>query len=191
MKLCFVASIKGKREMEGDYEEVVRVMKKFGSKVFSDHVMKHSQEDIDSLDRDKKVEFHKKVIDLIKKVDVVVAEATSPSMSVGYLISVALECSKPTVLLYKGGNEPNILTTIERSDKLLVGRYNNKGELEGILGKLLEVAGSKGDVRFNFFVSPRILSYLDWVAQKRMVPRSVFLRDLIEKEMRKDREFRQ
>ena len=46
------------------------------------------------------------------------------------------------------------------------------------------------DVRFNFFVSAKILSYLDWVAQERMTPRSVFLRDLIEKEMKKDKKFK-
>jgi len=55
----------------------------------------------------------------------------------------------------------------------------------------LEEAKRRMDVRFNFFVSPKILAYLDWVAQKRMVPRSVFLRNLIEKEMKKDKGFRE
>jgi hypothetical protein len=45
-------------------------------------------------------------------------------------------------------------------------------------------------VRFNFFVSPKILTYLDWVGQKRMIPKSVFLRNLIEREMKKDRDFK-
>jgi len=31
---------------------------------------------------------------------------------------------------------------------------------------------------------------LDWVAQKRMQPRSVFLRNLIDREMKKDKEFK-
>ena len=46
------------------------------------------------------------------------------------------------------------------------------------------------DMRFNFFVSPKILNYLDWVGQKRMIPKSVFLRNLIEREMKKEKEFK-
>jgi len=54
----------------------------------------------------------------------------------------------------------------------------------------MELANKNIDVRFNFFVSPKIISYLDWVSKNRMVPRSVFLRELIEKEMKKDKDFR-
>jgi hypothetical protein len=190
MKICFVASIKNKENFIKDYREIVRVLKEGGDKVFYEHVMNTSQDDLDLLDEDKKIQFHKKVIDLIKKCDLVVAEASSQSLSVGYLISMTLDLSKPVILLYKGDSKPNILSALEQSDKLMVCKYGSTEMLGDILKKSLSVAKGKSDVRFNFFVSPEILAYLDWVAQKRMVPRSVFLRNLIEREMKKDKEFK-
>ncbi len=190
MKICFVASIKNKEANVGSYEKIIEVLKESGDKVYYEHVMKYFQKDLNALTEDKKVEFHKKVIDLIKNSDLVVAEISSQSLSVGYLISMALDLSKPTVLLYKGQDKPNIISTLEQSDKLLVGSYKNDDDIKVVLETLLYKAKGKSDVRFNFFVSPKILAYLDWVAQKRMIPRSVFLRNLIEREMKKDREFK-
>lgn len=191
MKVCFVASIKNKDSNLKYYEEIIKVLKESGDKVFYDHVMDNSQANLDSLSEDKKVQFHKRVIDQIKKSDLVVAEITSQSLSVGFLISMALDLSKPTILLYRGSSKPNIISTLEESDKLIVESYLENDDIERVLVGALNKAKGKSDVRFNFFVSPKILAYLDWVAQKRMVPRSVFLRNLIEREMKKDKEFKE
>jgi len=190
MKICFVGSIKYKEVSLQDYQSIVSILKHGGDTVFYEHVMNFSQNDLDVLDDDKRVKFHKKVIDLIKKSEMVVAEISSQSLSVGYLISMALDLSKPTILLYKGVNKPNIISALEESDKLFVANYKTSDDLKSVLEKLVEKAKSKSDVRFNFFVSPKILNYLDWVAQKRMIPRSVFLRNLIEREMKKDKDFK-
>jgi 2'-deoxynucleoside 5'-phosphate N-hydrolase len=191
MKVCFVASIKNKEANLRYYEEIIKVLKDTGDRVFCEHVMNNSQEKLDSLNEDKRVQFHKNIMDQIKKSDLVVAEITSQSLSVGFLISMALDLSKPTILLYRGNSKPNIISTLEESDKLLVRSYKDENEIEKILVDCLNVAKGKSDVRFNFFVSPKILNYLDWIAQKRMIPRSVFLRNLIEREMKKDKEFKE
>ena len=191
MRVCFVASIKNKEVNLKYYQEIIRVLKETGDKVFCEHVMGNSQANLDSLSEDKKVQFHKNVMDQVKKADLVVAEITSQSLSVGFLISMSLDLSKPTVLLYRGSSKPNIISTLEQSDKLLVGSYSELGDIEKVLSDYLDKARGKSDVRFNFFVSPKILNYLDWIAQKRMIPRSVFLRNLIEREMKKDKEFKE
>ena len=77
-----------------------------------------------------------------------------------------------------------------KDEKLQMVAYT-LNNLRGLLDKALDEARKKMDVRFNFFVSPKILVYLDWVAKKRMIHRSVFLRNLIEREMKKDKEFRE
>lgn len=191
MRVCFVASIKNKEVNLKYYQEIIRVLKETGDKVFCEHVMGNSQANLDSLSEDKKVQFHKNVMDQVKKADLVVAEITSQSLSVGFLISMSLDLSKPTILLYRGSSKPNIISTLEQSDKLLVGSYSELGDIEKVLSDYLDKARGKSDVRFNFFVSPKILNYLDWIAQKRMIPRSVFLRNLIEREMKKDKEFKE
>lgn len=189
MKICFLASIREKDKLVSDYKGIVDILKSFADKVFCEHVLNHSQEDLDGLSEEDRVKFHKGIIDYIKKADIVVAEATSQSMGVGYLVSMALDFSKPTILLFKGDKQPNILSFIEQSDRLFVCKYGDGIDLKTILSEKLGVAKGSADVRFNFFVSPKILEFLDWIAKDRKVPRSVFLRDLIEKEMKKEKRF--
>jgi hypothetical protein len=133
-------------------------------------------------------DHHKKTVLAIKKADVCVFEVSSHSLSVGYLVNLSLENGKVVILLTQSVELPTIFRAI-KSDKLITAHYNDKN-IEKVLEDALKKAKNVTDVRFNFFVSPKILSYLDWVAQKRMEPRSVFLRDLIEKEMKKDKEFK-
>jgi hypothetical protein len=45
------------------------------------------------------------------------------------------------------------------------------------------------DTRFNFFISPKIGNFLDWIAKKKKLPRAVYLRKLIEDDMDKNKEY--
>jgi hypothetical protein len=92
------------------------------------------------------------------------------------------------VAFYKKGTRPFFLSgIIDPRFKLM--EYNDKN-VDKMLDLAVEEVKKGIDIRFNFFISPKILEYLDWIAQKKMTPRSVFLRDLIEKEMKKDKEFK-
>jgi hypothetical protein len=135
-----------------------------------------------------KRENYEQSLKCLNKADVLIMEVSAHSMSMGYLLSQALEMSKPVIALYKKGYEPVFIKGIVNS-KLLIIEYD-KDNVEEVINKALDKADSIIDVRFNFFVNSKILSYLDWVSDKKMLPRSVFLRNLIEKEMRKDREFK-
>lgn len=188
MKILFLASIQGKSERVNDYELVVDSLKKTGNEVISDHVMKNSQNDLDSWSEDQKVDFHKKLFDYIKKADVVVGEVSFPSVSVGYLISMSLDLAKPTILLYKGKSEPNLLSSLA-SDKLQVINYDKDGVLDNELASSLDYAVQQADVRFNFFISPQIGVYLDWVSKHKRIPRAVYLRKLIEDDFENNKEY--
>lgn len=135
-----------------------------------------------------RISHYKKTMENIQKADLVIVELSEHSMSMGYIVNRALDMSKPVIALYKKDCEPYFFSGIEDS-KLLIVEYEEDNCLE-IIDKAIEKTKNLIDVRFNFFVNPRILAYLDWVAQKRMIPRSVFLRNLIEHEMKKDKEFK-
>ena len=62
-------------------------------------------------------------------------------------------------------------------------------ELKDVLKYAVEEAKNQLDVRFNFFVTPEILSYLDWITQRRRIPRAVYLRKMIEDDMKKNRDY--
>ena len=59
-----------------------------------------------------------------------------------------------------------------------------------IIFQAIEKAREKVDVRFNFYISPEIGRYLDWISQRKKLPRSVFLRGLVERHMHADKEYR-
>ena len=132
---------------------------------------------------------YKKALETLKKADVIMMEVSGHSLSMGFIVSKALDLCKPVVAFYKKGSKPFFLSGInDPKFKLIEYTCQNINE---ILDLVVEEVKKGIDVRFNFFVSPKILNYLDWIAQKRMIPRSVFLRNLIEREMKKDKEFKE
>lgn len=132
---------------------------------------------------------YKKALETLKKADVIMMEVSGHSLSMGFIVSKALDLCKPVVAFYKKGNKPFFLSGInDPKFKLIEYTCQNINEM---LDLAIEEVKKGIDVRFNFFVSPKILNYLDWVAQKRMIPRSVFLRSLIEREIKKDKQFKE
>jgi len=132
---------------------------------------------------------YKKALETLKKADVIMMEVSGHSFSMGFIVSKALDLCKPVVAFYKKGSKSFFLSGInDPKFKLIEYTCQNINEM---LDLAVEEVKKGIDVRFNFFVSPKILNYLDWVAQKRMIPRSVFLRNLIEREIKKDKEFKE
>lgn len=189
VKVYFGTSPRVKDRDPGLIERVYQLIDKFGYKHTSSWVRDISAEKFYALSEDEMGEHHKNTIAAIKAADICVFEVSGHSLSVGYLVNYALENGKVVVVLSQNQESLKLLNSV-KSDNLLTLVYT-VANLESGLKKVLDEASKKSDVRFNFFVNPKILAYLDWVAQKRMVPRSVFLRNLIEREMKKDKEFKQ
>ncbi len=188
MKAYFSASVRGKAVFGDQYNRIVDTLKRLDFDVFSDHILKTDAEGIDRQSIEQVKDVYKALIIKLKKSDLVVAEVSTPSVSVGHEITEAINMNKPVILLHSdGGNRAMLLEGMAEA-KVQNISYQDDNLVE-LLEKAVDEAKKAVDVRFNFFVSPKILNYLDWVAQKRMIPRSVFLRNLIEKEMRKNKEF--
>lgn len=190
MKIFFSGSRNFKEDYGKWYEKIIKVLKSGGSEVIDNTVVRIPK-DVTAVPDDEKVLLYKNLVKLLDKAEICVFEASYPStIHIGHEITLAIEKSKPVIILYldKPGNEPMLFRGL-KSEKVVWVSYN-EGNLESVLGEALEKVKKLIDVRFNFFVSPKILNYLDWVAQKRMIPRSVFLRNLIEREMKKDKEFK-
>ncbi len=191
MKIYFIASSRLVAVEPKLYERMYQCLEA-GNKMLSDKVLKWAKmgvKDIQSAPLKVKVDNYVQSMKCIKKADVMIVEASGHSMSLGYLISKALDSSKPVIALHKVNQMPSFIKGIIDS-KLIMMEYDEKN-MEEVVEMAMKKANSLIDVRFNFFVNPKILSYLDWVAQKKMVPRSVFLRNLIEKEMKKDAQYRE
>ena len=119
----------------------------------------------------------------MSKADICIFEVSHQSLGAGYLIDKSLEEAKPTIVLYYESNIPHILSVID-NDKLIVKSYNEKN-LKKVVQNTLTYAREKRDKRFNFFLSPKLLSYLEDVSNEQGVTKSKILRDLIVEHMRK------
>jgi len=190
VQVYFIASsrlvAKNKQIYERMYRTIGAEHKMVSNKVWQ--WIKKGVADLSEATIETKKDNYQKTIKAINKSDIVVMEISGHSMSMGYILSQALEQNKPVVVLYKKGMERIFVRGIVNS-KLILAEYDQQN-LEKVIREAIDRVKGLVDVRFNFFVSPRILNYLTWVSEKRRIPKAVFLRHLIEREMKKEREFK-
>lgn len=191
MKIHFFGSLTGNKMKAGNkthYEKIVETIEKLGYEVITTHSVTKKLEDVLKEPIEHHKEYIKKMKSWIKKADIIVAEVTRPEIGTGYELALAVDYGKPVVALYTNGQDSPILAGQE-SDQIQHLEYDSYN-LERVLKDALKVARTQMDVRFNFFISPKIGCYLDWIAKKKKVPRAVYLRRLIEEEMKKSKEYK-
>lgn len=181
MKIFFDASLSGKAEYDQNYRAIIREIEKLGHVLIKSTLFERAPEDVASESSKQAEEWYKKLKKWLNDCDVAVFEVSYSSTGIGHEVSVALNSGKPVIALHVSGKHPFVLETIP-SDKIQVIDYS-LDQLANKLGVALEYAAGLVDTRFNFFISPKISNYLDWIAKKKRTPRAVYLRRLIEKAM--------
>ena len=160
------------------------------NRMLSNLVLEVDNNNVDSFysaSHEQRIAHYKRTIQAVKDADIVVVDVSLHSMSMGFIVNKALELGKPVTVIHPKDNPPYFFSGIE-SDRLIVVGYKSDNVLSVVDGAI-KTAKSLMDVRFNFFVNQKHLNYLDYVAKNRMIPRSVFLRDLIEREIKKDKSY--
>ncbi|MFC1653294.1 hypothetical protein ACFL1M_00410 [Patescibacteria group bacterium] len=181
MKVYFTASVSGSKKYLNHYKKIVETLEKLDCKVLEQTTKVNEDYVYNEISDDDKVGYYKQVLKWMNQADVVLVEASSNSLSLGHEITVALEKGKPVIVLHSTGKASHFLVGV-KSDKLIVEKYSLE-DLEDVLEFAIKEAAGKTDTRFNFFISPKIANYLDWIARKKRVPRAVYLRRLIEEDM--------
>ena len=188
MKIFFNASLTGKKLYKSNYLAIIDQLEKLGHTIISAPV---KTGDITKVARASQQQAEKYYQDLMKSIaaaDINVFEVSYPSTGIGHEIAVSLHRGKPVIALYVKGKNPYIFDSVI-DEKLQVLEYQVT-ELETLLEDALEYAADQQDVRFNFFISPEIQQYLDWVSKYRRTPRAVYLRELLEKDIRENKDWK-
>lgn len=187
----FVGTIRQKPQYEGAFIKLVSILENEGHEVIHKHVTSNEQSDLDKMSIDQDSDFHSNILKNIQKSDIVVSEVSSNSLSVGYLLSYAASSGKPLLVFYHSKtDEPNLFRSLAKnSSKIFLVKYSSLDELNSLILEYVEYAKDQVDVRFNFFIPPSIGNYLDWISKTKKVPRSVYLRNLIEKDMTKNEKY--
>ncbi len=180
MKAYFTASVVGKKYHLADYERIVSLLSSRGIEVAAEHILQASEAKIRIESKEDRIKFQKKLEGWIVSSDFVVVEASFPSISVGYEIALALHRAKPVLVLYK--EEAPSLITDNEENHLVVQKYDTQN-LPGILDDFVNYVRGGSDTRFTFFITSEIGAYLENVSKKAKVPKSVYLRNLITKDM--------
>lgn len=190
MNLFLIASVHGKKKYEQNYQQLVTAVKNAGHKIFADHIFEASSEMLQSRSEKEVSNGYKKLIQKLKRADAVFAEISYGSTSAGYLIATAVSLNKPVVVFYSGTEEPNLLKDLEAvQDRLVVVRYEKLEDLDREVPMMIEFINDSQDTRFNFFISPSLSTYLNWVSKQKRVPRSVYLRKLIDEDIEENVEY--
>jgi hypothetical protein len=182
MTIYFTASIAGKKYYLSDYEKITNHLHKKGFQVISNHILKTSQSQIRLETEEERLKFHKQLDDWINSSLCIVAETSFPSISVGYEISLALNRKKPVLILYKNNYPPSLLAQY-KEDYLVCEKYNDNNLIE-IMNDFLNFVQDNKDSRFNFYIPTKIATYLSEISQKKRIPKSVYIRQLIEHDMK-------
>lgn len=185
LKVYFTAAIAQKDAFGTHYETIVQVLQNKGHQVQFEHITQGSLEKIFAEDHEATSRHYRKMLKWITEADLVVAEASFPStINVGHEITLALEKGKPVVIFYKKGHDSVLLHGLN-SERLFMLEYT-EANLADSVKEAIEFAKDRADTRFNFFISPSLSHYLDWVCQTKKIPRSVYLRQLIEEDRDKN-----
>jgi hypothetical protein len=182
MKIFFTASVSAKDKYLDKYNLIIKYLLSKKHQVISDHITKPDEKSILESSREDVLQFHSKLEGWIKSCDFVLAETSFPSISVGYELSLAVRLGKPILILYSTGGPPSIFT-YHRDEKVICEKYTEQ-TFKDIIDDFVAFVEQKHDLRFTFFITPDIALYLDEVAKTEKLPKSVYLRKLIEKDMR-------
>jgi len=188
MRIYFTAPAKGKKLHGDNYKKIYDAIEELGHKNLDDLILTIDPKKFYSSNREEQADLYKKTVKHIKTADIVILEVSTSSLSMGFVIAKALDEGKPVIILYLEGVSPYFARGIQ--DERLQALSYTPERVKQILKGGIEEAKERMNVRFNFFISPKIASYLDWIAKNRKLPRAVFLRRLIGKHMKKNREYK-
>ena len=187
MKVYFTVSPRALIKDKYRLYEIYDIIQEFGCRHISDFVKTINPTEFYNLDEQAVAKIYSKFISYIRQADVVVFDVTVQSMEVGQQLAYSLSLGKPTICLHEKGNKPVLISGVGDT-KLVIAEYDNNN-LRDVVRDAIEDAAARSDVRFNFFISPKIGAYLSWVTKNKRIPRAVFLRGLLDEAMSRDDEY--
>lgn len=183
MNVYFTASIVGKKKHLSNYLKIIKLLKSKNFSIISDHIINTTESQIHFETKEERLNFTRQLEKWISSCDFMIAESSFPSISVGYEISLALKLGKPALILFSEGHAPSLFAH-HKDEKLVCEKYTSK-TLQDIIDDFLNYIQGTEETRFTFFITPKIALHLEEISKKEKMPKSVYLRKLIERDMMK------
>ncbi len=131
-------------------------------------------------------------INSINKADVLIADVSVASGSVGYQIAYTLSQRKPVLCLYSNDfglkKAPQVILSSETN--LLTIRSYDRKNYKSVLKNYLDSQLKNELIKFNFVISKEIETYLTWISDRERRPKSQLLREkVVDKIIKSDSEY--
>lgn len=185
MKIYFSASIHGLSHYQEHYRYIADAVKKAGHRLDVKHVLDVTSDDLRGYSDEEHYAFYRDVHNHLKAAEALFVEVSYTSTSTGFMIAEAINMGKPVVIFFSGKEEPHLFKTLEKvNERVMVVRYRDIADLDKDVPRALAFVSESQDVRFNFFIAAKHTNYLNWVSKNKRIPRSVYLRRLIDEHMK-------
>lgn len=189
MQYYFTSSTKHLSKDSHDYKKILEWFNFLGHKAMNYvHFSSDSPQRIRYEKQLKKNEIsvYKLQTSLIDQSDILIAEVSRESITVGYQIDYAIRKKIPVLVLVKK-NSKNVLPVMLTNSHyglLTVEKYSSSEDLRRILKNFSKsVVG--GRIKFNFFINMPIHSYISKRAIKESKSKSEILREIVWSEIKK------
>ena len=124
LKIYFAASIRGGREDQNKYNELIRFLSS-KVEVLTEHVGDSSLNQTGEQNRSDK-EIYQRDLEWLKSADAVIAEVTNPSLGVGYELGIAEKLGKQVLCLFDDTvHNRNLSAMISGNHKITTFRYTS------------------------------------------------------------------
>lgn len=128
----------------------------------------------------------------IRDADVVLVDVTFPGRRIGFELARALDEKKFAIALYdeKANVSARRIAPLlgNTSKNIFYSGYNDKN-IKALINKALVEAAKQLDTKFILIISPQIDKYLEWVASERRKHKAQIVREALETQMSKDKEY--
>ena len=135
MNIFFTGSIRGGREHQPKYAFIVKTLERYGT-VFSKHVADEALSTFGETNITNN-EIRERELDALGKSDIVVAEVTTPSHGVGYMLARASSLGKKIIALHHGEYALKLTGIVQGDPGIEVHAYKTDQDIEKILGETL------------------------------------------------------
>ena len=131
MNIYFAASIRGGRDDQEIYKQIIRMLGEFGT-VLTEHFGNSGITAAEGTGENHE-EIYNQDMAWVSKADVIVAEVTQPSLGVGYEIGRAEDMGKRILCLYRENSDRTLSAMIRGNNKLNVKNYKTIEDIRPIL----------------------------------------------------------
>lgn len=183
MKIGLLTSHRAQKQFEKEYHKIIDVLSGKGHAVL--HSMETKLEDLQQLSYAAREEVFLQFFKDLESCDLIIVENSLQSTHLGWGLGYLRDKGKPIVVLSLK-DAPNDIRVpgevFSNVDNMMAYEYTPE-TLSLVLGDALSYMSTHVDKRFTMILPADLYAKVEETSKKRKIPKAVFIRQLIEKEI--------